>query len=92
MGDSVPKARGADLIDGYSSRTEHLQTATDHHRREFKRWKACFTGEAQAACRCKFLGSKPTPFFHMVKVMVAILRARVRRAIVGRIPFSTRAT
>jgi len=32
------------------------------------------------------------PFFHMVKVIVAILRASVRRAIVGRIPFSTRAT
>jgi hypothetical protein len=37
-------------------------------------------------------GSKSAPFFHMVKVIVAILRARVRRAIVGRIPFSTRAT
>jgi hypothetical protein len=28
----------------------------------------------------------------MVNVMAAIFRARVRRAIVGRIPFSTRAT
>jgi hypothetical protein len=55
-------------------------------------WKACFTRDAQAACRCKSCGSKPTPFFHIVKVIVAILRARVRRAMVGRIPLSTRAT
>src|SRR3981081_1942937 len=54
--------------------------------------KACFTGDAQAACRFNCLGSKLTPFFHMVKVMAAIFRARVRRAIVGRIPLATRAT
>ena len=29
------------------------------------------------------------PFFPMVKVMVAISRARVRRAMVGRIPMAT---
>ena len=28
-----------------------------------------FTREAQAACRCKCLGSKLTPFFHIVKVI-----------------------
>jgi hypothetical protein len=33
-----------------------------------------------------------TPFFQMVKVIAAIFRAKVRRAMVGRIPFSTRAT
>ena len=54
--------------------------------------EAFFTGDAQAVCRYKFCGSKPTPFFRIVKVIVAILRASVRRAIVGRIPFSTRAT
>src|SRR5262249_44327639 len=32
-----------------------------------------------------------TPFFHRIKVMAAIFRARVRRAMLGRIPFSTRA-
>ena len=57
-----------------------------------RRWKAFFTGEAQAACRCNCLASKLTPFFHMVKVMAAIFRARVSRAIVGRIPLATRAT
>jgi len=34
MGDSVSKARGADLIDWYSSRTEHLKNPTADHRRE----------------------------------------------------------
>ena len=86
------QARGADLIDRYSSRTEHLQNPTDHHQRESQGWKAFFTGEAQAACRGKFCGSKLTPFFHIVKLIAAILRASVRRAIVGRIPLSTRAT
>jgi hypothetical protein len=37
-------------------------------------------------------GSKSTPFFQMVKLIAAIFRAKVRRAIVGRIPFSIRAT
>src|SRR5208282_599478 len=72
-------------------RTEHLQNPTDHHRRESQRRKAFFTGDAQAACRCNCWGSKPTPFFHIVKVIAAIFRATVRRAMVGRIPFSTRA-
>jgi hypothetical protein len=31
-------------------------------------------------------------FFQMVKLIAAIFRAKVRRAMVGRIPFSTRAT
>ena len=92
MGDSVPKHTGPISLTDTPLEPEHLQNATDHHRRESQRWKAFFTGDAQAACRGKFCGSKPTPFFHIVKVIVAILRASVRRAIVGRIPFSTRAT
>jgi hypothetical protein len=50
-----------------------------------------FLNDAQAACRCNCLGSKLTPFFHKIKVMAAIFRARVRRAMLGRIPFFTRA-
>ena len=56
------------------------------------RWEGLFLSDAQAACRCNCLGSKLTPFFHMVRVIAAIFRARVRRAMVGRIPLSTRAT
>ena len=33
--------------------------------------------------------SKRTPFFQMSKVMAAILRANVRRAISGRIPLAS---
>jgi hypothetical protein len=55
------------------------------------RW-GLFLSNAQAACRCNCLGSKLTPFFHMVRVMAAIFLARVSRAMVGRIPLSTRAT
>ena len=51
-----------------------------------------FPREAQAVCRCNCWGAKLTPFFQMVKVRVTIFRARVRRAIVGRIPLATRAT
>jgi hypothetical protein len=36
---------------------------------------------AQAACCFRCSASKPTPFFQTIKVMAAILRARVRRAI-----------
>ena len=92
MGDSVPKHAGPISLTDTHPRTEHLPNATDHHRRESQGRKAFFTGDAQAACRCKCLGSKLTHSFHIVKVIVAIFRASVRRAIVGRIPFSTRAT
>ncbi len=87
MGDSVPKHAGPISLTDTHPRTEHLQNATDHHRRESQRGKAFFTRDAQAACRGNCLGSKLTPFFHIVKVIGAILRASVRRAIVGRIPF-----
>jgi hypothetical protein len=40
----------------------------------------------------EMFGVETHSFFHIVKVIVAIFRASVRRAIVGRIPFSTRAT
>jgi hypothetical protein len=44
---------------------------------------------AQAACRFSCSGSKRCPFFQMVKTMAAILRATVRRAMVGRIPVAS---
>jgi len=92
MGDSVRKHTGPILLtdtplEPSISRTR-LPTIGEIH----EDGKACFPGDAQAACRFKCLGSKLTPFFHMVKVMAAIFRARVRRAIVGRIPLATRAT
>ena len=46
--------------------------------------------DAQAACCFRCSASKLTPFFQTIKVMAAILRARVSRAIVGFIPRATR--
>ena len=47
--------------------------------------------DAQAACCFRCSASKPPPFFQTIKVMAAILRASVRRAIVGFIPRATKA-
>jgi len=47
--------------------------------------------DAQAACCFRCSASKRTPFFQTIKVMAAILRARVSRAIGGFIPLATRA-
>ena len=45
--------------------------------------------DTQAVCGFKYLASKRTPFFQTTKVIAAILRARVRRAISGLIPLAT---
>jgi hypothetical protein len=47
--------------------------------------------DAQAACGFRYSASKRTPFFQTSKVIAAILRARVRRAIDGFIPLATKA-
>src|SRR6202171_57206 len=46
--------------------------------------------DAQAACCFRCSASKRTPFFQTIKVMAAILRAKVRRAMVGFIPLATK--
>jgi hypothetical protein len=51
-------------------------------------WNELSTRDAQAACRCNSLASKHAPFFQIVKVIAAIFRARVRRAIAGLLPFA----
>jgi len=45
---------------------------------------------AQAACDFIYSASNASPFFHTCKVIAAILRASVSRAISGRIPFCRR--
>jgi len=42
----------------------------------------------QAACDFRYWASKRTPFFQTCKVIAAILRASVRRAISGRMPLA----
>src|SRR2546426_126827 len=54
-----------------------------------RRWKGLFTGDAQAACDFSFATSKFSPFFHRISVMAAILRASVRRAMVGLMPLAS---
>src|SRR5260370_14645784 len=54
-----------------------------------RRWKGFFTGDAQAACAFSFSASKFSPFFHRASVMAAILRANVRRTLVGLIPLTS---
>src|SRR3979411_1476718 len=56
--------------------------------KESAEMEGLFTGDAQAACDFSFSGSKFSPFFHRVSVMAAILRASVRRTIVGLIPLA----
>ena len=72
--------------------TEHPQNRPTTTVEQFARdGKASALRNAQAACRLNCCGSKFAPFFHRVKVMAAIFRARVRRAMVGRIPTFVRA-
>jgi len=47
--------------------------------------------DTQAVCGFRYWASKRAPFFQTVKVIAAILRARVRRAISGLIPLANRA-
>ena len=51
--------------------------------------ESLFLRDAQAVCRCNCWASNSTPFFQMVKLIAAIFRAKVRRAMVGRIPLAT---
>ena len=48
-------------------------------------------GDTQAACGFRYWASKRTPFFQTCKVIAAILRASVRRAMSGRIPLASSA-
>jgi hypothetical protein len=55
-------------------------------------WIDPLPGDAQAACGFRCSASKRTPFFQTVKVMAAILRAKVRRASEGFIPLASKAS
>src|SRR6266576_3710037 len=72
-------------------RTRASQEPTDHHQKRSPEMEGLFTGDAQAACDFSFSASKFSPFFHSVSVIAAILRASVRRAIVGLMPLASAA-
>ena len=68
---------------------ERLKNQLATTRKDHRRWKGLFTQDAQAACDFSFSTSKFSPFFHKVSVMAAILRANVRRTIVGLMPLAS---
>jgi hypothetical protein len=72
-------------------RTRASQEPTGHHQKPSPEMEGLFTRDAQAACDFSFSASKLSPFFHRVSVMAAILRASVRRAMVGLIPLASAA-
>ena len=67
-------------------RLKNQSTTTEDESPEMER---ALTRDAQAACDFSFSASKFSPFFHSVKVMAAILRASVRRAMVGLMPLAS---
>jgi len=62
---------------------ERLKNRLATTKEESPEMEGLFTRDAQAACDFSFSASKFSPFFHSVSVMAAILRASVRRAMVG---------
>jgi hypothetical protein len=72
------------------SRTRVSRRTDGHRQRRSPRWSGSIR-DTQAACGFRYWASKHTPFFQMCKVMAAILRASVRRAISGRIPLASSA-
>src|ERR1700730_11674062 len=71
------------------SRTRASQEPTGHHQKKITGDGGLFTQDAQAACDFSFSTSKFSPFFHKVSVMAAILRANVRRTMVGLMPLAS---
>jgi hypothetical protein len=47
--------------------------------------------DTQAVCGFRCWASKHTPLFHTINTIVAIFRAKVSRAISGRMPLATKA-
>ena len=71
-------------------RTGASQEPIGYHR-GMKTWEITWVlVDAQAACVFSCSASKRSSFFQSVKVMAAILRASVRRAISGFIPLASR--
>jgi len=72
-------------------RTRASQNRLATTRKRSPEMEGLFTRDAQAACDFSFSASKFSPFFHRVSVMAAILRASVRRAMVGLMPLASAA-
>src|ERR1035441_1776836 len=75
----------------YSPSNPSVSEPTGHHQKRSPEMEGLFTRDAQAACDFSFSASKFSPFFHRVSVISAILRASVRRAMVGLMPLASAA-
>src|SRR5262249_39855066 len=89
-GDLCPEALAYRRL-GYSPSNPSVLRTRPPPEEDHRRWKGLFTGDAQAACNFSFSASKSSPFFQSITAMAAILRARVRRAIIGFMPFVSQA-
>src|SRR6266849_9064418 len=77
------------------SRSERLNKNPTGHRQgcDFPEgWNGLSVRGAQAACGFSCSASKCAPFFQTIKVIAAIFRAKVRRAIEGRMPLVSKAS
>jgi len=72
-------------------RTKRLKNPMAIAKDDPQEWNGLAVRGAQAAC-FKYWASKRTPFFQRIRVMAAIFRAKVRRAIAGRIPLASKAS
>jgi hypothetical protein len=70
-------------LDPSVSRRTRLATAKD----DSQGMERTLCRDAQAACSFNCFASKCAPFFQTVRVIAAIFRAKVRRAIAGFLPF-----
>ena len=70
---------------------ECLKNPANHRQNRFPGMERILTRDTQAVCGFRYWASKHTPFFQTIKVIAAILRVRVRRAISGFIPWATSA-
>ena len=68
---------------------ERLKNRSTTPRGKITEMERALPRDAQAACEFNLLMSKSSPFFHSVSVMAAILRASVRRTMVGLMPLSS---
>jgi hypothetical protein len=68
---------------------ERLKNQSATTRQRSPEMEGLFTRDAQAACDFSLSASKFSPFFQSVSVMAAILRANVRRTMVGLMPLAS---
>jgi len=75
----------------YTLEPERLKNRLAATRTRSTEMDGALPGDVQEACNFSFSASKSSPFFQSVRVMAAILRASVRRAMGGLMPLASEA-